>query len=99
MSKSISGLYNDTHHSVGLCQQEKFHNPVTVAPAHVPGALDRAVSHALITTEQARKLAVRLGRLSYGEMGLTPGRVSMALNKVLGHGHPALMSLENSLSQ
>jgi hypothetical protein len=64
----------------------KYRNPITVAPAAPPAVLARAVLAKTISAEHARKLATRLGRKSYGEIGLTSGVVDGLLDEVLGFG-------------
>lgn len=96
--KTISAIYADAHHALGVKQNQKYGNPITEPPSHVPGVLERAVKAGLMTEPQARKLALVLGRLSYGEYGLTHGRVAAALDKVLGFHAPGSMQLAASLS-
>lgn len=84
--KSISELYTGSHASVARRQNERYGNPLTDAPDHVPAVIERALSQRRITESQARKLAIELGRISYGEWGLTSGRVEGAIDRVLGHG-------------
>ncbi len=86
MAKTISQLYHGAHASVAKQQNAKYRNPITVAPAAPPAVLARAVLSKTIGAEQARKLATRLGRKSYGEIGLTSGVVDGLLDEVLGFG-------------
>ena len=96
--KTIAQIYHDAHHATGVRQHERHGNPITAAPAHVPAALACAIRDELITEAQARKLAIRLGRLSYGEWGLTIGRVGGAILKECGQIDGS-MQLEAALSQ
>jgi len=87
--KSISELYFDSYSALADDQHAKYGNPTAAqspAPVHVPAALVQAVQAKHISTEQARKLAIMLGRKAYGEVGLTSGVVSCALDKILGYG-------------
>jgi hypothetical protein len=86
MAKTISQLYHGAHATLAARQNEKYRNPITVAPAAPPAVLARAVLAKTISAEHARKLATRLGRKSYGEIGLTSGVVDGLLDEVLGFG-------------
>lgn len=84
--KNLSELYHAAHASVAKKQHAKYGNPVTSAPPCVPQVLERATRAGLISEDNSRKLAVKLGRKSYGEWGLTSGVVGAILDDVLGFG-------------
>lgn len=85
--KSISELYFDSYSKLADKQHAKYGNPTAAthpAPNHVPAGLVQAVQAKTITNEQARKLAIALGRAAYGEVGLTSGVVSNLIDKIVG---------------
>lgn len=82
--KTLSFLYLDSYASLANRQHAKYggHTAEQIpAPNHVPTVLQNAVDAYTVKPERARKLAVKLGRLAYGEYGLTPGRVNTALRE------------------
>lgn len=86
-TKSISQLYLSAYSALATKQHTRYGNPTadqSPAPDHVPNILETAVRDGHLTTEQARKLAPALGKLAYGEYGLTSGRVNAAMRKAMG---------------
>ena len=81
--KSITALYLDSYNAIATKQAAKYHNPIGEAPSHVPNALTNAVASGAITDAQARKIAVKLGRKAYGEVGLTHGVVYMVVESIV----------------
>ena len=87
--KTISDLYLGAYLALANKQHAKYGNPTaeqSPAPTHVSAVLEAAVQNKTLTTDQARKLASVMGKLAYGEYGLTPGRVGGAIDKVCGFG-------------
>lgn len=87
MRKSLSSLYLSAYQSVANKQHAKYGNPTAEqypAPTHVPGVLEQAERDGQLNKHQTRILARVLGRKAYGEVGLTHGVVSSAVEEVLG---------------
>ncbi len=86
-TKSLTALYHDAYAALAAKQHARYGNPTadqSPAPDHVPSVLVEAMNDGLLTANQARKLAMALGKLAYGEYGLTTGRVGGAIDKVCG---------------
>ncbi len=85
-TKSISQLYLGAYASLATRQHARHGNPTAdqmPAPTHVPQVIESAIQSKLLTVEQGRKLASAVGKLAYGEYGLTPGRVNPAIRKAM----------------
>lgn len=96
--QNITTAYTKTHAATAASQNKRFGNPITTPPDHVPAILEQAVAAGLLTSAVAVKLARVLGKLSYGEWGLSYGRVASAVEDVAGRD-VRLMTLKVELSQ
>jgi hypothetical protein len=90
LQEKLEKAFCDAHKAVAKDQNQRFGNPLTEPEAHKACAriLSKWVDEKLITPTQATKLAKALGKAEYGEYGLTFGRVSNILDKVLGSQTP-----------
>ncbi len=87
MPKTISQLYLGAYAALATRQHARYGGPTAdqmPAPDHVPNVIETAIRDGVLTPDQGRKLASAIGKLAYGEYGLTPGRVGGALDKVCG---------------
>ena len=99
MPKTLSELYRNAHLAKARQQNRRHNNPITEAPGRVPERLQEAIDEGLLSVPEARKIATKLGRRSYGEIGLTTGVVDMVLGEVLPHSHPSRFRLSGRLSR